>query len=187
MKLLPLVKNQEMTEEAIFQRIVEGDEKALAWVYKKYYKLITKMVISNSGSLQEALDVYQEGLVVFWQKSRSGKFKLTSRIGTFLYGVCQNIWFKELNRRKRTEHSEEDFEAPDDTAEKEREKLVEMCLDRLGERCKKILMLYYFDEVSMQQIAAELHFATTDTAKTQKYKCMKKLEEMIKESKKVFF
>lgn len=187
MKLI-IGKSQETTDEAIFLRIVEGDEKALAWVYKKYYKLITKMVISNSGSLEEALDVYQEGLVVLWQKARSGKLQLTSRLGTYLYGVCQNIWFKELNRRKRIEHnSEEEIEAPDDTDEKERQKLVEMCLDRLGERCKKILMLYYFDEVSMQQIATELNLATTDTAKTQKYKCMKRLEEMIKDSKKIFY
>lgn len=187
MKLLPFAKKQETTDQAIFQRIVEGDEKALAWVYKKYYKLITKMVISNSGSLEEGLDVYQEGLVVLWQKARSGKLQLTSRLSTYLYGICQNIWYKELNRRKRMEHSEEEAEAPDDTDEKERQKLVEMCLDKLGERCKKILMLYYFDGVSMQQIATELNLATTDTAKTQKYKCMKRLEEMIKDNKNIFY
>jgi hypothetical protein len=41
-------------------------------------------------------------------------------------------------------------------------------------------MYYYFEEMSMQDIADKLGFANTDTAKTVKYKCNKKLDELIK-------
>jgi DNA-directed RNA polymerase specialized sigma24 family protein len=43
-----------------------------------------------------------------------------------------------------------------------------------------VLMYYYFDEMSMQEIADKLGFANTDTAKTKKYKCKQKLDELIK-------
>ncbi|MFO0265838.1 MAG: RNA polymerase subunit sigma, partial [Cyclobacteriaceae bacterium] len=49
-----------------------------------------------------------------------------------------------------------------------------------GETCRKVLMYYYFDEMSMQEIAEKLGFANTDTAKTKKYKCKQKLDELVK-------
>jgi DNA-directed RNA polymerase specialized sigma24 family protein len=65
-----------------------------------------------------------------------------------------------------------------DTAE--REKIIARCIEQLGETCKKVLMYYYFDEMSMQDIADKLGFANTDTAKTKKYKCKRKLDDLIK-------
>ena len=67
-----------------------------------------------------------------------------------------------------------------DTDSSEREKILAKCIDQLGETCKKVLMFYYFEEMSMQDIADKLGFANTDTAKTKKYKCKKKLDELVK-------
>jgi len=50
----------------------------------------------------------------------------------------------------------------------------------LGDTCRKVLSYYYFDGMSMQEIADRVGFANTDTAKTKKYKCKKKLDELIK-------
>ena len=71
-----------MTDQEIFEKICQGDEKALEVLYKKYYRMMTKLVISNSGTEEEAKDIYQEALVVFWQKAVSGKLVLTSKIST---------------------------------------------------------------------------------------------------------
>ena len=57
-----------MKDKEIFERICSGDEKTLEYLYKKYYRMMTKMVISNSGSEQEAKDIYQDALVVFGRK-----------------------------------------------------------------------------------------------------------------------
>ena len=61
-----------MNEKETFERICKGDEKALEFLYKKYYRMMTKMVITNSGTEEEARDIYQEALIVFWQKANSG-------------------------------------------------------------------------------------------------------------------
>ncbi|MFM8832834.1 MAG: RNA polymerase sigma factor, partial [Cytophagales bacterium] len=60
------------------------------------------------------------------------------------------------------------------------EKIMAKCLEQLGETCRKVLTYYYFDEMSMQEIADKLGFANTDTAKTKKYKCKQKLDELVK-------
>lgn len=167
-------------ETELFARIRKGDEKALEVVYKKYYRMMTKMVISNSGTEDEARDVYQDALVVFWQKARSADFVLTSKMSTYIYSICQNLWRKELDRKKRLTNEEKDSPESIDMEKPEREKIIAKCLEQLGETCRKVLMYYYFDEMSMQEIADKLGFANTDTAKTKKYKCKQKLDELVK-------
>ncbi len=172
--------NLQMDEKEIFERIQKGDEKALEFIYKKYYRMMTKLVITNSGTEEEARDVYQDALVVFWQKARSGNLVMTAKISTYIYSICQNLWRKELDRKKRLSHEEKDVAQSMDMDSPEREKIIAKCLDQLGETCRKVLMYYYFDEMSMQEIAEKLGFANTDTAKTKKYKCKQKLDELVK-------
>ena len=170
----------EVNEKELFERIQKGDEKALEFIYKKYYRMMTKLVITNSGTEEEARDVYQDALVVFWQKARSGNLVLTSKMSTYIYSICQNLWRKELDRKKRLSNEEKDSSETMDLEGPEREKIIASCMDQLGETCRKVLMYYYFDEMSMQEIADKLGFANTDTAKTKKYKCKQKLDELVK-------
>jgi RNA polymerase sigma factor (sigma-70 family) len=169
-----------MNEKEIFERICKGDEQALEFLYKKYYRMMTKMVITNSGTEEEARDIYQEALIVFWQKATSGNLVLTSKISTYIYSICQNLWRKELDRKKRLSHEEKDASFSEDLEAPERERIIHKCIEQLGETCKKVLMYYYFEEMSMQDIAEKLGFANTDTAKTKKYKCKKKLDDLVK-------
>ena len=169
-----------MNETEIFERICKGDEKALEFLYKKYYRMMTKLVITNSGTEEEARDVYQDALIVFWQKATSGNLVLTSKMSTYIYSICQNLWRKELDRKKRFTNEEKDAAVALDTETLEREKIIGKCIDQLDETCKKVLMYYYFEEMSMQEIADKLGFANTDTAKTKKYKCKKKLDDLVK-------
>jgi RNA polymerase sigma factor (sigma-70 family) len=170
----------DMNEKELFERIRSGDEKALEFLYKKYYRMMTKMVITNSGTEEEARDIYQDALIVFWQKATSGNLVMTSKISTYIYSICQNLWRKELDRKKRLSNETNDTPVSIDTDSAEREKIIARCINQLGETCKKVLMYYYFEEMSMQDIAEKLGFANTDTAKTKKYKCKKKLDELVK-------
>ncbi|HYF69714.1 MAG TPA: sigma-70 family RNA polymerase sigma factor [Ohtaekwangia sp.] len=169
-----------MNEKEIFERICRGDEKALELLYKKYYRMMTKMVISNSGTEEEAMDVYQDALIVFWQKANSGSLVLTSKMSTYIYSICQNLWRKELERKKRLSNEEKDSAVSQNMDAPERERIIRQCIEQLGDTCKQVLMYYYFEELSMQDIADKMGFANTDTAKTKKYKCKQKLDELVK-------
>ncbi len=178
-----------MKDSDILDRIKRGDEAALEYLYKKYYRMMTKIVLSNNGSEEEAKDVYQEALLAFWQKAASGKLVLTSKISTYLYSICLNQWRKELDRKSKLTNEEVDGEEYQGHDQEERYRLVMDCIEELGDTCRKILTYYYFDGLSMTDIAEKLEFANTDTAKTKKYKCKKKLDSIIRErySEKDFF
>lgn len=170
-----------MKDSNVLERISHGDEKALDYLYRKYYKMMTSVVIKNNGTEQEAKDIYQDALIVFWQKVIGNELILTSKISTYLYSICLNLWRKELDRKSRLTNEEQENEAAyfDDDS-KERGAIVRECIDQLGDTCKKILMYYYFDDMSMQDIADKLGLANIDTAKTKKYKCKKRLDSLIK-------
>src|SRR5918993_3567254 len=125
--------NSSMNEKEIFERICKGDEKALEYLYQKYYRMMTKLVITNSGTEDEARDIYQDALIVFWQKARSGKLVLTSKISTYIYSICQNLWRKELDRKKRLSNEEKDTAVSLDTETPEKEKIIAKCIDQLGD------------------------------------------------------
>jgi RNA polymerase sigma factor (sigma-70 family) len=169
-----------MKDSEILEKISRGDEKTLEFLYKKYYRMMIKLVISNNGSEQEGKDIYQEALIVFWQKAVSGKFTLTSKISTYLYSICLNLWRKELDRKSKLSSEEKDGVEYLDDDRQERMKIIQDCIEQLGDNCKKILTYYYFDGMSMKDISEKLGLANTDTAKTKKYKCKKKLDQLIK-------
>jgi RNA polymerase sigma factor (sigma-70 family) len=178
----PLVYNNElsMTEQELFARICQGDEQALDFIYRKYYRMMVRLVTSNNGTENEAKDVYQEAIVVFWQKANSGNLVLTSKMSTYIYSVCLNLWRKELDRKKRFSNEEKDATEYQEQEKEERVKIIHECIDKLDDTCKKVLSYYYFDGMSMKEIAEKIGFANTDTTKTKKYKCKKKLDELIK-------
>ncbi len=169
-----------MKDSDILERISRGDEKVLDHLYKKYYRMMTKVVLSNSGTEEEAKDIYQETLLAFWQKASSGNLVLTSKISTYLYSICLNQWRKELDRKSRLSSEEVDGEETQGHDAEERLRIVKECIEELGDVCKGVLTYYYFEGLGMQDIAKKMNFANTDTAKTKKYKCKKKLDSLIK-------
>jgi RNA polymerase sigma factor (sigma-70 family) len=169
-----------MSDQEILDRVKKGDESALDFLYKKNYKMMVNMIIKNTGTEEEAKDVYQEALLAFWIKAKSGNLEMTSKISTYLYSICQNLWRKELDRKSRLRNEEKDGIVKDNFDEQERAKLIHKCLNELGETCKKILYYFYFDDMSMDEIAEQLGFANADTAKTKKYKCKKELDKLVK-------
>ena len=62
----------------------------------------------------------------------------------------------------------------------EKIKIINECINSLGETCRKILQLYYFDKLSMQELAEQMGYANADTAKTKKYKCKLELDKKVK-------
>ncbi len=169
-----------MKDSEVLAKIEKGDESALDYLYKKYYRMMAKLVITNSGTEEEARDIYQDALIVFWEKARTGKLVMTSKISTFIYSICLNLWRKELERKSRLSNEKKDDVEYQNTDQVERNRIIRECINELGDTCRRILMYYYFDGMSMSDIAEKLGYANTDTAKTKKYKCKKRLDELVK-------
>lgn len=166
----------------------DGDDEALVILYRQNRTMVASYVTRNNGTPDDAEDMLQEVLIVLWEKVRAGKFEYSAKLSTFIYATMKNMWSRRLARRRREiPQTDNDIDPPDESAsileeivDEERTKLVQLAMGKLGEQCRKILVLFYWDELSMDQIAAEMSLANADTAKAKKYQCKKELESFLK-------
>jgi RNA polymerase sigma factor (sigma-70 family) len=73
---------------------------------------------------------------------------------------------------------EEDLYSEDDVDLQVR--LLQNGLDKLGEQCKKVLQLFYYEEKKLDEIQEQLGYTSKDVLKSQKSRCLKQLKELIK-------
>jgi RNA polymerase sigma factor (sigma-70 family) len=177
-----------LTNDArILDLIRTGDEEALVMLYESNRKPITVYVTRNNGTTEDAHDVLQESLVILWERIRSGRFEYRAQLGTFIFGTAKNLWSQRLRQKKHLSSAEIDPEEHEDGSpsalesliETERTAMVRDALQAIGEQCRKLLLLFYWEELSMEEIASRLGFANADTVKAKKYQCKKALEQVL--------
>lgn len=171
-------------DAAIIRALQNGEEQVLKQVYRQNYPVVVNFVITNGGSLQEAKDIFQETLIIFYEKVREGDFQLTSRIKTYLYSVSRNLWLKQLKKKKQLEEPLKDTDEyidPDtgDALQREQQYLaMHHALSAIGEPCGSILRDFYLNSKSMEEISDRYGYTNSDNAKNQKYKCLQRLKKL---------
>lgn len=171
-------------DASILDRIRRGDKNALVEVYHANYNMVKTYILKNNGALEDAEDLLQDALVVFWQNCHKAEFQLTSKVSTYIMAICKNLWLKQLNKNSRMT-GEENISAAQHSILPDHGKAMDMkklsaALEEIGDTCRNILVMFYFDGYDMDNIAKAMNFANADTAKAKKYQCFKKLEEIIR-------
>jgi len=175
----------------ILDQIRKGEEEALVRLYEMNEKQTTSFVTRNNGSEDDAADMLQEALVIFWERVREGRYEHTAKISTFVFATVRNLWLRKIARSRREVASDmqndltpsNEMSVLDVMIETEEAAAVSRALDILGDPCRQLLLLYYWEELSMDAIAAQLGFANADTVKSKKYQCKKGLEKLLREHK----
>lgn len=175
------------TDSKILDLMKKGDEQALVMLYEANRRMVQAYVLRNHGTEDDAEDLLQDAVIVLWERVRAGTFEYTSKLSTFIYATVQNIWRRRLAQMKRetvTEFSDpndpEDSSSPlERLIESDTSKKISAALITLGEPCKTLLLLFYWEECSMEEIAKRMKFANAETAKSKKYQCKKALEEIL--------
>lgn len=175
-------------ENALIRGLATNDANAIEKIYRDNYSSIQTFIVKNNGYPDDARDIFQEAMIVLFEKSKSESFELTCQIKTYLYSVCRRLWLKKLQREERYNPSMElvlETVAVDDEIELHEKKnsdlgIMEEALSRIGEPCKSLLEAFYIQKKTMPEIAALFDYTNADNAKNQKYKCLVRL-------KKIFF
>ena len=61
----------------------------------------------------------------------------------------------------------------------ERNVKINQALNEIGEPCKSILVYFFFNQLTMEEIAAKMGYTNADNVKNQKYKCFKRLKKLV--------
>jgi RNA polymerase sigma factor (sigma-70 family) len=178
----------ENSEKLLLQGLARNDKKAVETIYRDNYTMVQSLIINNNGTADDARDVFQEAMIVLYEKARSGSFELHCQIKTYVYSVSRRLWLKRLQQSRRfggeimgTETVVAVEDDVEDHAKRDREfEMMEKAIGGLGEPCKSLLEAFYIQKKNMQEIASGFGYTNAENAKTQKYKCLMRL-------KKIFF
>lgn len=175
-------------EMLLVKGLADHDAEAIETIYRDNFATIKNFIIKNNGYTDDALDVFQEAMIVLFEKAKSGSFILSCQLQTYLYSICRRLWLKKLQKTSRYNPSIETIEeivAVENEIEYHEKKnndffFMESSLKQIGEPCKSLLEAFYLEKKSMPEIATAFGYTNADNAKTQKYKCLMRL-------KKIFF
>jgi len=169
------------------QKIIEAfrtgnDHETLKILYKRCFPKIKAYICSNSGSGEDALDIFQDAVLALCKQIKMGKYNEKYDIDGFIYSVSRNMWINKAKKNKRQvayideyEKGSEENDYIDFIVTPEREKMVKSILSKLGEKCVELLQYSIFYRMSNREICEKMPFASENAVKTQKYKCKQKL------------
>ena len=169
------------TDPELIDRIGQGDQTALEEVYKIHRQRIQQYVIRNSGNLQDAQDLYQEVILAFYRNVTAGRLtKLSGKLSTYLYKLAKNQWCDRLRLHEPFQEllSTADYPAEVVPDAANQDAFLRRMLDQLDERCRRILLLYYFERLSMRDVAEQVGLPNGESAKKRKCDCLQKLRKL---------
>lgn len=168
-----------MQDEEIIQHFRDGNHDTPIRVLYKEYPKLRAHILSSGGNKADARETFHDALILLIEKVSDPSFTLTSKLTTYLYGITRLLWKNKLRKQQNNRELEwsdtmiltnEDLGYHEDQELKIR--ALEGVLTRITERCQEIFRRFYFEKESMDEIANAMGFSSTNSAKTQKYKCM---------------
>ncbi|MBN2275513.1 MAG: sigma-70 family RNA polymerase sigma factor [Bacteroidales bacterium] len=175
---------------AVIEAIRKGtDRDLLNFLYKSILPRVTRYIVKNNGSREDAFDIFQDAVVAFHRFVKEKKFHEDGNPETFIFCICRNLWINRVKKEKKQVRMPADYERYEDDAQsalegiitEERACTIRTMLSKLGKKCEELLKLSIYDNMSLKEICLHMGFTSEDAVKTQKYKCKQKLISYIKE------
>jgi DNA-directed RNA polymerase specialized sigma24 family protein len=156
-------------------------EQAFISLYKKAFPAVAKYVSKIGGSFDEAKDIFQDALVIFYEKSVQGGLNLQTNEQAYLLGISKNLWAKKFRENTLLMSLDDQWDVIEMEDVQPSENKLMHYLETAGQKCMELLKAFYYDNLPVKSIAGLFGYSGERSATVQKYKCMEKVRETIKE------
>src|SRR6476620_9968131 len=137
----------DQNDKFLLEGLARNDRQAVETIYAKHYSMVQSLIINNNGSADDARDIFQESMIVLYERARSGTFELHCQLKTYIYSVCRRLWLKRLQQMQRyvpEMNGSEEIVSVDEEIDSHEQKnqefhLMEKALAAIGEPCKSLL------------------------------------------------
>jgi RNA polymerase sigma factor (sigma-70 family) len=179
---------QRLSNNNLIIAFKRNDQKAMQEVYQITFPKVKGYVLKNSGTETQAKDVFQEAFISCWKNIKDDKITGESNVAGYLFTIAKNKWIDYLRSAdyKKTTSAEtfsylkvvvDESDGIDNLEEEQNRKVLHSALAQLGDNCKMLLKLFYFERKSMEEISLQMGIAA-NSARNQKYRCMEKLRSL---------
>lgn len=166
------IKEQPSHREALFMKL-----------YKEAFPLVARHVSKMGGSFEEAKDIFQDALVVYYEKVQVSGLRLKYQEKAYLFGIAKYLWIKRYNENDKNvslNPLNEDIDLADTGYEEVSSGKLIHLLEQAGQKCMQLLSAFYYEKLDMETLAERFGFSGARSATAQKFKCLEKVKETVK-------
>lgn len=171
------------SDKNLIEGIRQGNDETLNYLYNNYFDLILNYVLKNSGSEDDAYDIFQDAMVILFKKVSENHIELTTDLKGYIFVIARNLWNVQLRRVRRKSGTEVDFADEDDLSElldTPIEQIVQRSFLKLDPECRKVLELH-MEGRNYEHIARVMKYKSEGYARRKKYLSKEALIKIVKE------
>lgn len=150
-------------------------------LYQQAFPRVARFVGQRGGSQEEAQDVFQDALVLYYERLVDATAEVPDDQVAYLLGIARHRWLRQ--------HRGRPWEVPLGEAEgsvlRENESPSQRKLLRFlaaaGQKCMNLLRAFYYDRIPLDELADHFGYAGVRSATVQKYKCLEKVRATVQE------
>ncbi|HEY88966.1 MAG TPA: RNA polymerase sigma factor [Thermoflexia bacterium] len=174
-------------ERALIVRTQQGDLKALGELYQQYRELVFRTALAATNDAHAAEDILQACFIRLYRYA--GSIDAERPLRPWLYRVTLNLVYDWSAQRRWPQPLDEilewfqgfvaAFPAPDhQVEEKETIQLVHQVIDELSPAQQKVVVLFYLEDISVEEIS-EILAVPSGTVKSRLYYARKRLRKAL--------
>ncbi len=174
------------SDEALLDLIAKDNEEAFAILYKRYCPVLQRFCTRLlNGDVALAADIVDEALFEVWGSAK--KFAGKSKPSTWIHSIARNKLIdylrknsdskidKNLLRASLNDHSPSEESLLSD---KQQDSDVVRYMDKLSVDHREVLLLAYFKELSIKEMATTLNI-TENTVKTRLFYARQRFKKIL--------
>jgi DNA-directed RNA polymerase specialized sigma24 family protein len=149
-------------------------------LYEEAFYPVAAHVSKNGGSFEMAKDIFHEALIIYYEKGFRGINSISSP-KAYVIGIAKHLWQKHARLEKRLVDIEGiDLVADSDSSNVSEVKLLSW-IEKTSRKCLDILQAFYYEKKNATQITTDLGYSSAHSTTVQKYKCLEKLRDEVKQ------
>jgi RNA polymerase sigma factor (sigma-70 family) len=178
-----------MKEKQQLTLLRKGHKSTLEDIYKSNKAAFSNYALKFSISNDEILDIYQDAIIALFENAIDGKMEdLNCTIKTYLFSIGKNMIYQSFKNKNKSlllnqDIAQDDFNEAISVFDEELNDYqlkLQKGFRLLGNQCKKILTLFYYNGFTLDEITEKLEYTKKDVLKSQKSRCISKLKSILK-------
>jgi DNA-directed RNA polymerase specialized sigma24 family protein len=169
-----------LTRAAVSPKI--SDERFVQ-LYKEVFPVVVKYISRRQGTLEQAKDIFQDALIIYYEQVLRTEKQIEQTEKAYIFGIARHLWIHQFKLGVNYEPLSDKIEQLVENVNDERisDRQLMRLLMNAGERCVSLLKTFYYDKLSMTEVAERFGFRNERSATVQKFKCLEKVRDFIKE------
>ena len=173
----------------------QNDPRGIRKIYDLYSSQAIRWVTNNNGTTDDAKDVFQEALIVLYEKASDPAFVLTCPLGALLHVLWSRKWIDRIRSKnkesvvRKSEERRYDLEVADDVlvvaedalAQTKEQERLSKAFEQLSELCRRMLSMLC-EGAEAKAVVLELELNSVDTLYRRKNACTQRWRNLFLES-----